>query len=227
MQNIVFIPLRKGSKSIKNKNFKRFYSKPLFCWCIDAILQSKIADKIWIATDSFEIGRIAKERYPGIVQIYHRKQENALDTSPTIDVVLEFLNVEKFNRLDNFILIQATSPLTSSDDLIKLKNEISGSLNDSYIACVRMKKFRWSKDGTPLDYTLDNKPRRQDYEGFLVESGAFYSSTIGKILESGKLISGKIGVIELGNEALIDIDEPVDWRMGEAYLRYIKQNKNE
>lgn len=225
-KTIVLIPLRKDSKSIRNKNFRKFYTKPLFCWCIDAILQSKIADEIWIATDSSKIEKIAETYYGNSVQIYHRLNENALDTSPTIDVVLEFLDAKKFAHKDNFILVQATSPLTSSEDFIMLKHKIIENPNSSYLACVRMKKFRWSENGMPLDYTLDNKPRRQDYKGFLVESGAFYSSTVGNILHSGKLISGKIGVIELGAEAIIDIDEPADWKMAEAYFRFIKQNGN-
>ena len=48
MRNIFFMPLRKGSKSIKNKNCTIFYKKPLFCWYIDAIIGSKTADEIWM-----------------------------------------------------------------------------------------------------------------------------------------------------------------------------------
>ena len=221
-KNIVFIPLRKGSKSIRNKNFKKFFTQPLFCWCVDAVLESGIADEIWIGADSLQIERITKDRYGDKVSIYRRKKENAQDTSPTIDVVLEFLQTKNYHSKDNFILVQATSPLTSVDEFRNLGERISFSRTDSSLACVRMKKFRWSEEGVPLDYSLEYKPRRQEYEGFLVESGAFYASTVGRILQSGKLISGKIGIVELGGEAVIDIDEPVDWKMGEACLRFIK-----
>ncbi len=29
----------------------------------------------------------------------------------------------------------------------------------------------------------------------------------------------------LGDEAIVDIDEPTDWKIGEAYMRYIKEKK--
>lgn len=226
MRNIVFIPLRKGSKSIKNKNFKKFCGKPLFCWCIDAVIASGIADEIWIATNCPKIEKITQEKYThNVVNIYHRQEQNAQDASPSIDVVMEFLNTMHFNRNDNFILVQATSPLTDSSDFLKLQSSLLKNKYDSYLACVRLKKFRWTDDGLPLDYDLKNKPRRQDYKGFLTESGAFYCSKVGSIITSGELVSGKIGIVELGNEAIIDIDEPVDWKMGEAYMRYMQNNK--
>lgn len=170
--------------------------------------------------------KIANERYANQVKIYHRLKENATDMSPTIDVVLEFLKLHKFKGDDNFILLQSTSPLTTSSDILNLHKKILESKSDSFLACVRMKKFRWSEEGISLDYSMDNKPRRQDYKGFLVESGAFYCSKVGKILELGKLISGNIGIIELGSQAIIDIDDPIDWKMGEAYIRYLKNNPN-
>lgn len=227
MRNIIFIPLRKGSKSIKNKNFKNFYTKPLFCWSLDAVIDSGIADEIWIATDSTKVEQIIGKLYFNNkkIKIYHRKKENAQDTSPSIDVVLEFLDRNSFNTDDNFILVQATSPLTTSKDFRRLQDSIRYRQNDSCLACVRIKKFRWTEEGKPLDYDLESKPRRQNYKGFLVESGAFYCSTVGSILESRKLISGKIGIIELTSEAIIDIDEPIDWKIGEAYLHFMHSEK--
>ena len=62
-------------KSIKNKNCTIFYKKPLFCWYIDAIIGSKTADEIWIATDCLKVVKIAKEKYPN-VHIFHRAKEN-------------------------------------------------------------------------------------------------------------------------------------------------------
>lgn len=89
---------------------------------------------------------------------------------------------------------------------------------DSFIACCRIKKFSWDEQGIPLNYTLESKPRRQEYKGILLESGAFYASTVGQIRSTGKLISGRIKTIEIGQAGLIDIDEPKDWKQAENYL---------
>lgn len=221
MRNVFVMPLRKGSKSIKNKNIRTFVDRPLFCWAIDALLKTNVADEIWIATDSEEIELLSKERYGSNISIYRRSPESATDTAPSIDVVLEFILNNTYTPDTYLTLIQATSPLTIPQDFMKLHEGIEKHHYDSYIACTRVRKFRWRENGISLDYNLDRKPRRQDYEGFLVESGAFYCSTISQIVKTQSLVSGKIGIVELGNEALIDIDNPVDWAMGEAYLKTV------
>ena len=81
-----------------------------------------------------------------------------------------------------------------------------------------MKKFRWSDEGRPLDYSFETKPRRQEYKGFLIESGAFYASTVGSILDSGQLLSGVVKVVEVGPAGMIDIDEEADWGLAEHYI---------
>lgn len=224
MKNICFIPLRAGSKGITNKNVKLFKGKALFKWCLDTIIESSIADEIWIATDCILVKEIIKAEYPK-VNIFNRSVENAQDTSPTVAVVLEFLLSRAYNDDDNFILFQATSPLTSLDDIFKLAETIKRDAFNSLVACLRIKRFRWTEEGKSLDYSLGSKPRRQDYSGFLVETGAFYMSKVGNILNSQQLLSGKVGVIEIDGQAIIDIDEPIDWTVGEAYANYLEVQK--
>ena len=44
---IAIIPARSGSKSIKNKNIKNFFGKPLIFWTIDAAIKSKKINRIF------------------------------------------------------------------------------------------------------------------------------------------------------------------------------------
>ena len=223
MRNIFLMPLRKGSKSIVGKNTRLFYGKPLFTWYLETIINSGLSNEIWIATDCEKVKKVVSDNYPD-VSIFNRSEESAQDTSPTIDVVLEFLNQNHFQQHDNLILVQATSPLTSVTDLQNLSEQIKIEKHDSILACLRMNRFRWTEDGQSLDYGLDRKPRRQEYKGFLVETGAFYCSKVGNILQSGQLISGNVGIVEIGQQSVIDIDEPVDWALGEAYISFLKEN---
>ena len=89
MRNIFFMPLRAGSKGIPGKNYKPFYGKPLFFWYLDTVISTGLADEVWVATDCYTIKSLLAESYPQ-VSIFHRASENARDTSPTIDVVMEF-----------------------------------------------------------------------------------------------------------------------------------------
>ena len=52
MRFLAIIPARKGSKGIKNKNFKLFNGKPLVYWTIKSAKKSKYLNKILVSTDS-------------------------------------------------------------------------------------------------------------------------------------------------------------------------------
>ena len=58
--NIAIIPARKGSKRIINKNFKNFLGKPIIEYSINAVLKSKLFNKVIINSD-FEEKKIFKK----------------------------------------------------------------------------------------------------------------------------------------------------------------------
>lgn len=219
-RNICFIPVRKNSKEIKGKNMKELAGKPLIAHILETIIVSGIADEIWVATDWDYLKKYVRETFGRKVQVYNRNPENATDTSPTIDVVQEFLDKRNYAFSDNFILLQATSPFTTSEELSNLKTILRNDTYDSIVSCCRLKRFRWSENGTSLDYDLKTKQRRQEYNGFLIESGSFYVSKAGLIKGTRQLLSGRIFPFEVSYEAFIELDNPLDWELAETVIRY-------
>lgn len=220
-RTLCFIPVRKGSKGIPGKNLKLLGGKPLVCWVLDTVLASGIADEVWVATDWDEMERLVCDRYAEKVKVYRRSEWSARDEAPTPEVVREFLEEVRPDDNDRFILLQATSPFLRREELQALLGEMRKGEYDSFVSCCRLKKFRWSGDGRPLDYTAVRKPRRQEFEGMLLESGAFYASTAGAVRRSGELLPGCVRVMETGEGGLIDLDEYSDWRRAEDYARKV------
>lgn len=172
-ETIIFIPIRQGCKGIPNKNVCILGGKPLVCWVIDTLLSMDIpSSSIWVATDSVRAISILHERYGNNVNIFIRNKSTATDASPVIDVVYEFLDSVNLADDAKFILVQATSPFTSVEDFYRLLSAMSLDRADSFVSCYRVKRFVWPEDGIPLNYTMDNKPMRQQYKGILLENGA-------------------------------------------------------
>ena len=97
---------------------------------------------------------------------------------------------------------------------------------DSVLSCCISKRFRWSKEGDALNYDIYNRPRRQDYEGDLIENGAFYISLIKEIKKTRNRISGKIGICQMPEYTSIEVDEPDDWRIAELlFTKYCIQQE--
>jgi len=133
--------------------------------------------------------------------------------------MLEFAQNYSF---ENVILIQATSPLLTSADLERGFEAFHGNEVDSVLSVVRQKRFCWKEENSfiqPLNYDFYNRPRRQEFDGYLVENGAFYITSKKRLLQYKNRISGNIAAVEMDEETYFEIDEPSDWIIVEALLK--------
>jgi YrbI family 3-deoxy-D-manno-octulosonate 8-phosphate phosphatase len=214
---VAFVPVRGGSKGIPQKNIKPFLGKPLVYWVLRELENTTLVDKIILASDDEDIIKIVLGFNFLKIEIFHRCSENATDTASTESVILEYINSLKvINNKDLLLLVQATSPFTTSNDFCSALNIINQSNKyDSLISCTRMKRFIWSEEGVSLNYDYMKRPRRQEFDGFLQENGAIYISSFGSIIRSKNRISGNIAVYEMPEYSSIEIDEEFDWDIAE------------
>lgn len=226
--NIAFIPLRGGSKSIPLKNIRPLNGRPLVYWVLDAATNCEHIDYVFVSTDSKEIKETVRAYGSDKVVVVARSEESASDSASTESAMLEFALQYHF---DNMVLIQATSPLLEEKDLRKGFELILDSSYDSVLSAVRQKRFIWKKDGDngycPINYNYNQRPLRQNFEGYLVENGAFYITSRKGLLDSKCRISGKIGLVELNEETYFEIDEPSDWVIVENLLKNRGNDQNE
>lgn len=225
-KNVAFIPVRGGSKSIPLKNIKEIAGKPLVYWTIESAVNCKDIDKVYVSTDSDKIKDVV-EKYDGInkekIEVISRSSETASDTASTESAMIEFAENYEF---ENIILIQATSPLLTSEILQEGIDQLNDF--DSIISLVEQKRFYWRRNADnsvePTNYNFLKRPRRQEFQGNLVENGAFYITSRERLLQTKCRISGKIGACIMPEETYFEIDEPSDWIIIENLL--INRNKN-
>jgi YrbI family 3-deoxy-D-manno-octulosonate 8-phosphate phosphatase len=215
MSIIAFIPARGGSKSIPEKNIKKFCGKPLIFWNLSSLQESNI-DEIIVATDSLKIKEVVNSFNFSKVKVHERSTKNAQDTSSTESVILEYINSTNLSDEDTFMLVQATSPFTQTkhfNEGLELFKK-----HDSILTCCESKRFSW-KNGKALNYDIYNRPRRQDFQGTLIENGAFYISSVSAIKETKNRISGDIGIYQMPEYTYTEIDESEDWIVGESLMK--------
>lgn len=184
-----------------------------------ALENSTEVNRVVLATDSEDIIQIAESFGLSKLEIYRRDAANAQDTSSTESVMLEYLEKSDIEDDDIFILVQATSPFTTSSDFdggVKkfLKDDV-----DSVLSCARTKRFYWSKDGEPINYDPSKRPRRQDFDGQYIENGAFYINSVSNIKKDRNRLSGSVGVFEMPEFTSLELDEEHDWLMGELLFK--------
>ncbi len=221
--NIAFVPARCGSETIPMKNIKNICGMPLIYWTLKALTNAVSVDRIYVATDCDEIKNIVLGFGFDKVHVFKRNKENASNAASTESVMLEFINNNEHADSDLFILAQATSPFTSPYDFDSAINKLkSNSHIDSILSCVESKRFFWEKSGTPVNYDYMRRPRRQDFDGILMENGAFYINSIHNIKKYKNRLGGNIYPYVMPEYSSIEADGEDDWLIIEKLMyKYI------
>ena len=223
--NVAFIPVRGGSKSIPLKNIKPICGRPLLYWTTKAACECKDIDLVYIATDSPEIREVAEsfrreagEGIFGKIRVIDRSAQSAGDRASTESAMLEFAGAYGF---DNIVLVQATSPMLRASDLEGGFALFRRSDTDSVLSVVRQRRFFWREDGgkaVPVNYDVFHRPRRQEFDGYFMENGAFYITSKENLLKYQNRISGNIKAYEMEEDTAYELDEPSDWVIVEALM---------
>ena len=206
---IAIVPIRSGSKEIENKNVKIFHGKPLVWWILNS-LQNSSVKKIIVAVDK-SYKQIVESFDFDKVTAYVRNPKNSLDSSQSEDVLLEVINSFQIN--DDILFAQATSPLTSCDDIERGIEIYNSKEFESILSVVKVERFVWDNGGQPINYDYLNRPRRQDFNDCFFENGAFYINHSKNIIRTENRISGKIGYCQMPFETFFEIDSKTDWEL--------------
>lgn len=227
LKAIGFLPLRKGSKGIVNKNKRKMAGRPLFSWVLTEAIFSNLNEIVVYTDDEFITSYISENyKWTDKLTVMERSVESAADTASTELAIIEYCEKVSYD-FDTFCLLQATSPLTTFQDINACLKKQSEDC-DSVLTVVKTHRFSWDSKGSPLNYDFNNRPRRQDFEGLLIENGAVYVTSKNALLKSKNRISGNIGLVEMPEDSYHEIDSESDWKLVEQLLidRLIRSKKS-
>ncbi|WP_319502298.1 cytidylyltransferase domain-containing protein [uncultured Draconibacterium sp.] len=219
MKKIAIIPLRAGSKGIPGKNKRKMLGRPLYQWTLGEAIFSNL-DEVYVFTDDEAILKQVEAEYSWTpkVKTMYRSPESATDTASTEMAMLEL--AERINYdFDIICLLQATSPLTDHSDINNTLQKVSVEEYDSALTVVENKRFIWSDKGESLNYDFLARPRRQDFNGMLMENGAVYAATKETFIQNQNRLGGKIGVVHMPDDTLAEIDELSDFTVVSELLK--------
>ena len=217
--NMAIIPLRAGSKGIIGKNKSKILGRPLYQWVLGEAIFSDL-DEIYVFTDDEDILQQVEKEYTWTpkVKTMRRSSESATDTASTEMAMLEF--AERVNyKFDIICLLQATSPLTHRNDINNTLSKVITERFDSALTVVETKRFIWSLSGKSMNYDYLKRPRRQDFEGIFMENGAVYAANRETFIKNRNRLGGKIGIVKMPEDTLVEIDEPSDWKIASELLK--------
>jgi CMP-N,N'-diacetyllegionaminic acid synthase len=216
---IAIIPARGGSKGIHKKNIINFCGKPLIAHSIKCAMDCESVTEVYVTSDCDEILNISDNH--GAITI-KRPEDISGDSASTESAIQHALEViAATSHLT--ILLQATSPIRSPDDIdgafIKYKKD---KLDSLFSASLFDDKLIWSYKDGKLDshnYDYNNRGRRQDRRPDILENGSFYIFNTQGFIENNNRLFGDIGYYVMEEWKSYEIDTEQDLTLTELIFK--------
>ncbi len=224
----VVIPLRSGSKGIKNKNIKNFNGENLANFTIKKLINIKHIRNIFILTDSeFYKKKIIKNKK--VKLDYPRPNKLSKDNSSINDVVIDFLKWSK-NKYDikKVLFFHVTCPLISIKEIKKTINFIKRKKVNSLVHVSEVMEHPYEcidKLGTNWKFVKENLvANRQNYKKYFFITGSMYYFTRKFLLKNKRMYNKSSFAYEVDKINFVDINTQLDFEIAKALLKFRIRN---
>ena len=224
----VIIPLRSGSKGIKNKNIKNFNGENLANFTIKKLINIKHIRNIFILTDSkFYKKKIIKNKK--VKLDYPRPNKLSKDNSSINDVVIDFLKWSK-NKYDikKVLFFHVTCPLISIKEIKKTINFIKRKKVNSLVHVSEVMEHPYEcidKLGTNWKFVKENLvANRQNYKKYFFITGSMYYFTRKFLLKNKRMYNKSSFAYEVDKINFVDINTQLDFEIAKALLKFRIRN---
>ena len=217
---------RGGSKGLPRKNLVPLAGRPLIAWSIGMARLCPSIDRVVVSTEDEEIAEIARQW--GAEVPFRRPAELAADNSPEWLAwrhAIQTLEAEPGARpIDLFVTLPPTSPLRAVEDveatIAKVRDEsfdiaitVRNAARSPYYNMVKLAGDGAANLVIPPDQTLH---RRQDAPKVYDITTVAYATRPAFVMNQASLFAGRVGAVVVPEERALDIDTPLDLRIGEA-----------
>ena len=211
---------RSGSKGIKNKNIRKFNSKPLIFYPINLAKKINEIKTVSVSTNSKKIADISKNF--GAEIPFLRPKKLSRDKSNEWDVWKHFAKKKNFNSKDEILIVlPTTSPLRKIKDVQKCIKLYKQKKFDVVLMINKSNKNPYfnmmvKKKDNSLELCVKSKKnivRRQDAPIVYDVTTFCYILSSKFLMKNKSLLSGKIGGIEVTAARSIDLDTELDLKI--------------
>lgn len=214
MKTVAVVPMKLNNRRLPNKNIKRFTKGKPLCWYIlSTLLNVKYIDEVYVYCSNDMICQYVPNG------VKYLKRSETLDQDETsMNEVLEAFANEVY--ADVYVMTHTTAPFVKAESIEKGIEAVLHNGYDSAFAAKKLQDFMW-KDGTPLNYDLNNIPRTQDLPVLYQETSGLYIYCADTIKEQKRRIGNKPYIVEVGEIESCDIDESEDFIIADAIYNFL------
>ncbi len=218
---VAVIPARGGSKGLPGKNLKTVGGVPLVATSIRAALGAERIQRVFVSTDDERIAQCARAFGAEVIDRPLALSGDTASSESALAHALDVMRRTEGYEPDTVVMLQCTSPLTSSADLDGLIEHMEREGADSAFTASPFFHFLWREgpDGVEaINHEGKRRQRRQDMAPQFLENGAAYAMRAELFLTSGERFCGKVSLFPVDASRTLEVDEPVDLVVANALV---------
>ena len=220
---IIFIPIKKNSQRVPNKNFRNFGGAPLYKHTLYKLRN----EVVYVDTDSDDlINDISKDSNLKNVIAFKRQGSLIGDSVSVCDLIRSFIIS---NNISNEYICQmhVTSPFINLDIINDAYMKIDDGYN-SVASCNKIKARLWRNESygyCPVNHNPMRLEQTQDLPDYYVENSAFYIFNSDIFLKNKLRVGDNPYFYEIGFPYNLDIDTECDWDMCIDINNFLRKNE--
>ncbi|WP_336205148.1 N-acetylneuraminate synthase family protein [Nonomuraea sp. LPB2021202275-12-8] len=217
MRVLAVVPARGGSAGVPLKNLAPVGGIPLVARAVRACLRAELVDEVVVSTDHAGIAEAAAQAGARVVD---RPAELSGATASSESAVLHALD-ELGDDPEVVVLVQCTSAFINPDDLSAAVRTVLDGQADAVFSGLPTHEFLWTTTGAGINHDPSLRPRRQDLEAQVRETGAFYVMRTAGLREHGHRFFGEVAVQEVPSRHAVEVDTPEDLEIVRALAPFV------
>ncbi len=221
MRAIAIVLARSSSKRIKNKNIIDFFNKPMLAYPIEAALNSKLFEKVFISSDSMEYVNLAKNYGASFLNL--RPKILADDRTTTLEVMAYHMKELELKDEDIACCLYGASALLQEKHLKNAFETLKQNQNTDYVfTCAPFSASPYRsfslENGVQMAFKEHSNTRTQDLKTLYHDAGLLYMGKAQAFKEMRPIFSPNSIALELSPLEVQDIDTLEDLEL--AKLKY-------
>ncbi|MBX9187782.1 acylneuraminate cytidylyltransferase family protein [Bacteroides sp. K03] len=227
-----FLPTRKGSERVPNKNTRTFagIKGGILKLKLRQLLDVKRVDSIYVSTNDESTMEIAHSFSDDRIKVIERPSELCLSST----VIEDFIDyIPTVVDAEHIFWVHATAPFADVDILNSALDSYESEVlekrsYDSLLSVSKVQQFLWSKrknDCVNHDRSIVKWPRTQDLEPLYEINHAFYINSKENYFKFHDRIGSKPMLFELDKIHSFDIDWEDDFEFAEIIYKGINDIK--
>lgn len=217
-----FLPTRKGSQRVKNKNTRIFAGVEggLLAVKLQQLSELKNVDEIILSTNDEECIDIAKKIKDSRLKVIVRPDELCLDSTNLQDLIKYVPTITDANHI---LWGHVTTPMADSSVYDQAIDQYLSNLNkgyDSLVSVVELKNFLLNKEGKLINNSTNIPwPRTQDLEPLFEINHVMFIASRKTYEKEGNRIGHSPFIYEMNKIKSLDIDWEEDFQIAEVLFK--------